>query len=73
MTECERDRNKDQLKHSWGRWEYTTCCTLKEKSGIAWFHLRIWKLKGGKGKEGGGQMPPMCRGGKRTTFFVDMP
>jgi hypothetical protein len=41
MTECETDRNKDQLKHSWGKWEYTTCCTVKEKSGIAWFHLKI--------------------------------
>jgi hypothetical protein len=44
---------------------------MKEKSGIAWFHPRNWKLKGRKGV-GVGQTPPMPRGGQRITFIVDM-
>jgi len=26
---------------------YTTCCTLKIRNGIAWFKLKIWKLRWG--------------------------
>ena len=64
MTECERDRNKDHLKHSWEKGEYTARCTMKEKSGIACFRLRIWKPKGrgGEGVEG-----------QRITPTFDMP
>ena len=40
------------LKHSWGRQAYTTCCTMKEKSCIACFCLGIGKLKEGVGERG---------------------
>lgn len=69
MTECETDKNKDQLKHSRGRGEYTTCCTMKEESGIAWFYLRIWKLKGGKGGKRVGRSL-LCAGEESVSYLL---
>jgi hypothetical protein len=54
-----------ELKHSGGRETYTSCCNVKERSGVAWFRLGIWKLRAASGF-GEGQMPPMHRGGERN-------
>jgi hypothetical protein len=35
----------EELKYSWGREAYASCCSMKEKSGVAYFRLGIWKLK----------------------------
>jgi hypothetical protein len=39
----------EDLKHSWGREAYASCCCMKERSGIEWFQQGIWTLKGVRG------------------------
>jgi hypothetical protein len=42
------------MKLLWAREEYVTCCSRKDRSGIAWFRAGIWKLRGmSKGLENG--------------------
>jgi len=60
------------LKHSWGREAYNTWFTVKERSGIARFRLGIGKLRGAKGGNGEGQMPPLRGGGQRISPLVEM-
>jgi hypothetical protein len=47
------------MKLLWVREEYVTCCSRKDRSGIAWFKAGIWKLRGTrKGSENG--TCPLC-------------
>jgi hypothetical protein len=42
------------MKLEWARGEYTVCCTINKRSGLAWFNTGIWKLRGTrKGSENG--------------------
>jgi len=34
------------MKKEWGRELYVCCFYLNERSAIAWFRLRVWKLIG---------------------------
>jgi hypothetical protein len=35
-----------EMKQEWAREQYISCCSMTERSGLAWFKSGIWKLRG---------------------------
>jgi hypothetical protein len=58
---------------SWGREVHTSCCTVKERSGIAWLRLEIWKLRGVNGRTEGGICSLYAEGKKELHVFLKCP
>lgn len=58
----------------WGKEMCISCRTKKERSGVPWFTLGIWILRGLRlveGKEG--WMSAMCAGGERIPPAIEVP
>jgi hypothetical protein len=53
------------MKDGWGK-ECTSCCCMRERRGVAWFRLGIWKLRGLRSGWKGEDAP--CVGRKRMIF-----
>jgi hypothetical protein len=58
-----------EMKQEWGREGYTDYCDRNERTGMAWWRLGIWKLRGSrKGGEKG--TCPLCLGKEGTKHIL---
>jgi hypothetical protein len=56
------------MTQEWGREEFIDCCNSNERTGMAWWRLGIWKLRGSrKGVEKG--TCSLCLGKKIPNTF----
>jgi hypothetical protein len=46
-----------EVNFSWGKKLYVECCSVKERSGIAWLIAGIWQLEGARGNADKGRCP----------------
>jgi hypothetical protein len=49
-----------EMKLGWGKEEYMTCSTRKEKRGLAWFRMDMRRLRGIR-QGWKGRRCPLCR------------